>query len=112
MLSKYINKLKKLFNKVPIDKHLSDEELLDIIKKEVQADPRPAELSFFIDSITPVDAEMILHECDFAIDEMMDPYRLRYLTSFSNPDMFEDFVLSYKLRIRKLVRDTIEETNA
>ncbi len=88
---------------------MSDVDLILQLQRELNEDPNPPILDIVIDPLDPVEIEMVMHEADFAIDGCIDRYRDRYLPQFKDPQVFENFVLEHKQKIRTIVHAAVEE---
>ncbi len=88
---------------------MSDFDLILQLQQELKEDPNPPILDVAFDPLDPVEVELIMHEADFAIDACIERYRDRYVPLFKDPQVFENFVLEHKQKIRKVVHGAVEE---
>lgn len=88
---------------------MSDVDLILQLQKELKADPNPPVLDVAFDPLDPIEIEMVLHEADFAIDGCLERYEDRYRPQFSDPTVYDNFVLEHKQKIRQIVRDAVAE---
>lgn len=91
---------------------MSDVDLILQIQQELRDDPNPPILDAQFDPLDPVEIEMICHEADFSIDRVIERYRDKYLNQFSDPSVFENFVLEHKMKIRKIIHGAVEEARS
>jgi hypothetical protein len=87
---------------------VDDEEIFLELDEAVRLDPAKPVLEQQFDPIDPVAIEIVLHEADFAIESYMEKWK-SFRDRFSDPIIFDAFVLAYQLRVRKGLKEIIAQ---
>jgi hypothetical protein len=83
--------------------------LILLLTKAINADSEKPTLDQKFNPTDPVAVEIVLHECDYAVEGYMEKWRKEYRDKFEDPKVYDDFVREYQLRARKDVKKIIAE---
>jgi len=87
---------------------VTDGELILQLRKAILDDPEKPIIDQKFNPTDEIAVALVLYEVDFAVDKYMEKYR-SYREKFSDPSVFDDFVLMYQQKARKDVRQVISE---
>jgi hypothetical protein len=85
---------------------VDDTEIILELDEAIRNDPAQPVLEQQFDPIDPVAIEIVLHEADFAIESYMKKWE-SFRDRFSDPIMFDAYVLGYQIRVRKDLKQII-----
>jgi hypothetical protein len=74
------------------------------VNVEIQGDPGRPTFAREIDVFDEVDCEIAMLEADNQVDEYMEKFRAR----FSDPEVFENFVMVYRIKFRGEIKVLID----
>jgi hypothetical protein len=79
---------------------VGDAELIRELTEAVRSDPVAPVLEQKFDPTDPVAIEIMLYEADFAVESYMEKWK-SFRDRFSDPSVYDAFVLDYQMRVRK-----------
>lgn len=79
---------------------MGDAELILELTEAIRSDSAAPVLEQQFDPIDPVAIEIVLHEADFTIEGYMEKWK-GFRDRFSDPAVYDAFVLNYQMRVRK-----------
>lgn len=85
---------------------MGDTELILELDEAIRTDPDAPVLEQQFNPIDPVAIEIVLHEADFAIENYMKKWE-SFRDRFSDPIMYDAYVLGYQIRVRKDLKQII-----
>jgi len=85
---------------------VSDDTLLLELTEAVRKDSEKPVLDQRLNPLDPIAIEIILHEADFAIERYMEKWK-EYRDRFSNPSLYDNFILEFQMKVRKDVKSLI-----
>ena len=85
---------------------MDDVELILELTEAVRNDTTAPVLEQQFDPTDPVAIEIVMHEADFTIESYMEKWK-SFRERFSNPAIFDAFVLDYQMRVRKDLKEII-----
>ena len=86
---------------------MSDAELILQLTKAIREDTVKPSIDQKFNPTDPVAIEIVLHETDFAVEGYMEKWKVEYRHRFTDPQVYDDFVLEYQMRARKDVKRMI-----
>lgn len=79
---------------------MDDADVILELDAAIRNDPDAPVLEQQFDPLDPVAIEIVLHEADFAVDRYMEKWE-SFRAKFSNPAMYDAFILDYQTRVRR-----------
>lgn len=86
---------------------MSDAELILQLTKAIREDTVKPAIDQKFNPTDPVAIEIVLHETDFAVEGYMEKWKAEYRHRFTDPSVYDAFVLEYQMRARKDVKRMI-----
>ncbi len=86
---------------------MSDAELILKLTKAIREDSVKPAIDQQFNPTDPVAIEIVLHETDFAVEGYMEKWKVEYRDKFTDPTVYDAFVLEYQMRARKDVKRMI-----
>jgi hypothetical protein len=87
---------------------VGDAELLLELAEAVRSDRAAPVLEQTFDPTDPVAIEILLHEADFMVEGYMEKWR-PFRDRFSDPSVYDAFVLDYQMRVRSDLKAIVSE---
>ena len=85
---------------------MDDADLILQLAEAIRSDSAAPVLEQQFDPIDPVAIEIVLHEADFTIENYMEKWK-GFRDKFSDPSVYDAFVLDYQIRVRKDLKQII-----
>ena len=86
---------------------MSDVELILELTKLCRADEEKPVFDQKFNPTDPIAIEIVMHEADFAVEAYMDKWTTLYRHRFQQPEVYDNFVREYQLRVRQNLKRMI-----
>ena len=84
-----------------------DSDLIWELTEAIRSDPEKPLIEQRFNPADPVAIEIAMHEADFAVESYMEKWRSEYRDRFSDPSVYDDFVLGFQMKVRRDVKAMI-----
>lgn len=85
---------------------MNDVDLILELTEAVRSDSEKPTLEQRFNPADPIAIEIVLHEADFAVEGYMEKWK-SYRDRFTDPSMYDAFVLDFQMRVRKDIKTMI-----